>query len=177
MGISETRKIYKSACDRLGNSLENYGFKYRKTKSSAIRSGRQFDNIVSFKSSRHNSAELGYIHLEVRAMAWSEEFGDFRRSLGVNLPINENCLFGKPIENLFIPAPPYIKYDIGDDQQRELILSNIERILEEQVLLMFDLVESPSDLYEYLEENQIPCIEEYDSLDHYKKYMKQIGAD
>ena len=79
MPVSESMKIFKVVCDRLGLFLEGQGFKYLKSKRMASRKGKLFDHIITFSSSRSINSLEGHIHLEVRAMACSEKFGIFRK--------------------------------------------------------------------------------------------------
>ena len=171
MAKSESMKVLKSVCDDLGRSLEKYGFKYRKTNRVATRSGRLCDQSIYFGTSRSINSLDGHVHLEVRAKALSEEFGSFRRDIGIELPINERVIFNAPIENLFREAPPYIHYDIGDEGERPKIISQIKTLFESEVMHMFDLVDSPSALRDYVKKERIPCLDPYNSIEHYLKFV------
>ncbi len=171
MATSESMKVLKSVCDDLGGSLDKYGFKYRKTNRVATRSGRLCEQSIYFGTSRSINSLDGHVHLEVRAKALNEDFGSFRRESGIELPINERVIFNAPIENLFREAPPYIHYDIGDEDERPKIIHKIKTLFEIEVMKMFDLVDSPSILKEYIKNERIPCLEPYNSIDHYLKFV------
>ena len=164
-------KIFKSVVDELGSSLEQYGFKYKKTTRTALRNGRLFKHTITFGSSRSINSLEGHIHLEVRAMACSDEFGDYRRSKGIDLPINENCIFGSTIENLFIQAPPYIRYDVGDEKERSSVIHNIKKVFKEKVLMAFDLIESPQELEKFLQHNQFPVLDSFNTISDYFDFI------
>src|SRR2546428_474138 len=111
MAVSESFKIFKSACDQLGAGLAPHGFKYRKSKRDVWRQGRLFEHSVTFGTSRSINWLRGHVHLEVRALAWSTTLADYRQKAGITLPYNEAALFSTTIENIFHPAPPYVRYD------------------------------------------------------------------
>ena len=63
-------------------------------------------------------------------MAWSNALAEHRRQAGKTLPTNEAVLFGTTIGNIFHPAPPYVRYEIGDPQTRGDVMKGIwERAL------------------------------------------------
>ena len=80
-----------------------------------------------------------------------------RQQAGIKLPINEACLFDITIENIFRPAPPYVRYDVGDPETRSEVQAGIAEVLRTDVLRAFELVESPSALRERIEAGQLPC--------------------
>lgn len=172
MPISESMKIFTGACDRLGIVLEQQGFKYLKSKRSATRKGILFDHVIAFSSSRSINSLEGHIHLEVKAMAFSEEYGNLRREKGIDIPFHESLLFGSTIENIFTRPPPYIRYDLGNVQERELVLNNIEIVLLEQVMKAFLLIESPHELERFLEKNDFPAMEHFNAVNDYFSYIK-----
>lgn len=172
MATSDSMKIFKAVVDELGSSLKPSGFKYLKSKREATRQGKLFEHSVTFSSSRSINSLDGHIHLEIRATAWSEEFGEFRRSNGIDLPINEACLFGTTIENIFIEAPPYIRYDIGYENERAGIVQSIENVLNEKVLKAFDLIESPEALESFLQSNKIPALEAFNAREDYFDFIR-----
>jgi hypothetical protein len=126
-----------------------------------------FQHIVTFGTSRGINSLPGHVHLEVRALAWSEALADYRRNAGIKLPINEAVLFGTTIENIFQPAPPYVRYDIGDPMKREEVLAGIKHVLEGDVLRAFALVESPRALHDAIAAGSILCLTEVAILDYF----------
>ena len=171
MATSESMKIFKVVVDELGSSLKPYGFKYLKSKRSATRQGVLFEHSVTFSSSRSINSIEGHIHLEIRATALSEDFGEFRRSKGIELPINEACLFGTTIENLLVEAPPYIRYDIGNEHERPRIIQSIHSVLSDEVLKVFDLIESPEALESFLQSNKLPALYEFNAKEDYFDFI------
>lgn len=85
---------------------------------------------------------------------------EYRRKAGITLPINEAVLFETTIENIFHPAPPWVRYEIGDATTRRDILDGIVRVLRNDALRAFDLVESPDALRNVLRAESIPCLSE-----------------
>ena len=106
-------------------------------------------------------------HLEVRATVWSTRLADYRQEAGISLPINEAVLFSTPIENIFRPAPPYVRYDIGDPATRGDVLARVAGVLRTEVLRAFDLVESPTALREAVDAGAIPCLGEEGVRDYF----------
>ncbi len=172
MPTTESMKVFRSACDQLGKVLEASGFEYRKSRREARRNGRLFDHLINFRTSRSINSLEGHVHLEVTATAWSEAFGVYRRAKGVDLPINEACLFDTPIENIFQEAPPYIRYDIGDEDERPIVLATIRQVLNEQVLMVFDMIEAPGQLRRYLDSHQVPCLDPFSSARDYFGFVQ-----
>lgn len=158
MAISPSLAAFKKACDDLGAVLVSLGFKYKKSKREAVRQGGLFEHTVSFGTSRSINSLPGHVHLEVRATAWSEALGEYRRSAGIRLPINEAALFDTTIENLFRPAPPYLRYDIGDVDTRDEVIAGITRVIRTEVVRVFELVENPDLLRRTLDSEPIPCL-------------------
>jgi hypothetical protein len=62
------------------------------------------------------------------------------------------------IENIFRPAPPYVRYDVGDPERRGNVLAGIVEVLRTEVLRVFELVESPSALRESIDAGTLPCL-------------------
>ena len=87
----------------------------------------------------------------------------------------QNCLFDCPIENIFKRPPPYIRYDIGSDAERDDILNAIENVLLGDVLEIFELIESPDRLRVHCLENSIACLEPFDTVNHYLSYVDSLG--
>ena len=172
MPASTSMTIFRDSMDRLGETLSEHGFEYRKSKRTAKRIGQMFDHAITFSTSRSINSIPGHIHFEVKAFAWSEKFGEFRRNQGLDLPINEACLFDCPIENIFKQPPPYIRYD---DSERDKILGQVEDILMGDVLTIFELTETPDRLQEQHSENSIACLEPFDTANHYLSYVDSIG--
>ena len=167
MPVSPSLQIFRNACDELGEVLQAHGFKYRKSRRDCRRQGSLFEHVVTFGTSRSINSLPGHVHLEVTALAWSEALADYRRKAGIKLPINEAVLFGTTIENIFHPAPPYVRYDIGDPEPRGEVLSGIKRVLEGDVLRVLQLVEAPNALHDALEADSIPCLTENAIRDYF----------
>ena len=174
MPKSESMAIFRVAADGLGAMLTERGFTYRKTNREAKRDGEMFEHSISFRTSRSLNSIPGHVELEVRATAWSEPFGDHRRANGIDLPINEACLFDCPIENIFKKAPPYIRYNIGNPSERSDVIRSIESTLVEEVLPVFGLIESPERLKEHLAQSSIPCLEDFDAQADYFSYAASL---
>ncbi|MBD3309486.1 hypothetical protein GF348_24115 [candidate division KSB3 bacterium] len=172
MAPSESLKIFRQACDGLGAVLTGEGFTYRKSKRDARRQGALFEHIITFGTSRSINALPGHIHLEVRALAWSTELAAYREKAGISLPINEAVLFATTIENIFHPAPPYIRYDIGDPNSRADILQKVEVVLLGDVLRAFDLVESPGALRTAVDDGAMPCLSQAAIRDYFDCFQK-----
>jgi len=169
---SESQKIFRNACDILGDILAAQGFTYRKSKRDARRPGTLFEHIVTFGTSRSINALLGRVQLEVRAIAWSDELAAYRDKSGLSLPINTAVLFGITIENIFHPAPPYIRYDIGDPAIREDTLEAIRKVLLSDVMRAFELVESPTQLRDVVKAQAMPCLSEAAIRDYFDCFEK-----
>jgi hypothetical protein len=167
MPISESMRIFRLACDELGEVLRASGFAYRKSKRDARRQGTLFKHVVTFGTSRSVNSLQGHVELEVRAMGWSTALGDYRRNAGITLGVNEASLLRSTIENIFHPAPPYIRYDIGDPATRRDVLARITKILRTDVLRAFDLIESPIALREALDAGPIPGLSDEDVRDYF----------
>lgn len=172
MPVSPPLQIFRAACDELGNALEANGFKYRKSRRDARRQGKLFEHIVTFGTSRTNTSMPSHVHLEVRAIAWSTALAQYRRKVGIELPVNEAVLFGTEIENIFHPAPPYVRYEIGDATTRRNVLDGIVQVLRTDVLRAFELVESPDTLRDALRRESIPSL----SQDTIRDYFGCFGS-
>ena len=159
MATSESMRIFRAACDTLAAVLIPHGFTYRKSKREIWRQGALFEHYVNFGTSRSGNSLPGHVHLEVRATAWSPALAEYRQNAGIQLPINEACLFSITIENIFRPAPPYVRYDVGDPATRGDVQAAIADILRTDVLRAFELVESPSALHESIKAGQLPCFD------------------
>jgi hypothetical protein len=168
MALTPSMQIFRLACDELGILLKPYGFKYTWSKRSARRQGVLFEHFVTFGTSRSINSLPGHVHLEVRAGAWSTALADYRSQAGITLSINEAVLFATTIENIFKPAPPYVRYDIGDPKRRREVMNTIIRVLKTDVLGAFDLVESPSALRAALDAESIPCLSDENIRDYFK---------
>jgi hypothetical protein len=171
MATTESMRIFRDACNVLAGRLTTHGFTYRKSKREASRRGPRFEHSVTFATSRSVNSLPGHVHLEVRATAWSEALADYRRKAGIELPINEAVLFSTTVENIFRPAPPYVRYDVGDPGMRGAVLTHIARVLENEVLRAFDLIESSNALREAVDAGAIPCLEE----DGVRDYLACFG--
>jgi hypothetical protein len=160
MATSESMRVFRDACDALAGALTPHGFTYLKSKREVWRQGTLFKHSVTFGTSRSINSLPGHVHLEVRASAWSTALADYRRKSGIVLPINAAVLFSTTIENVFRPAPPYVRYDVGDPEVRADVLAGIAGILRSEVLRAFDLVESPRALREAIDAGGLPCLGE-----------------
>jgi hypothetical protein len=107
------------------------------------------------------------VALNVHASAWSNQLADYRQKAGIDLPINEAVLFGTDIENIFHPAPPYVRYDIGDSRTRDEILTNIKAVLQQDVLRAFDIVEDPLAFRAAVSAKLLPCLWDEAIRDYY----------
>ncbi len=158
MAISESMRVFQDVCDALAVVLTPYGFTYRKSKRVVWRQGALFEHHVNFGTSRSVNSLPGHVHLEVTTMAWSTALAEYRQLAGIKLPINGAALFSTTIENIFQPAPPYVRYDVGDPGTRSEVLAGIANVLRTEVLRVFELVESPSELRERIDAGTIPCL-------------------
>jgi hypothetical protein len=122
---------------------------------------------VTFGTSRSVNSLPGRVHLEVRATAWSIVLADYRQKAGIELPINEAVLFSTTIENLFRPAPPYVRYDIGDAAARAEVLARVAEVLRTEVLRAFDMAESPPALREAVDSGAVHCLGEEGVRDYF----------
>jgi hypothetical protein len=152
-------QIFRAACDDLGAFLASYGFKYLKSKRTCTRQGTLFEQIISFGTFRSTNM-LGGVALDVRASAWSKELAEYRKNAGIELSINEAVLFAIDIENLFRPAPPYIRYDIGDPGTRDEILIKIKDVLQSEVFAAFDIAEDPVAFEAAANAQLLPCLDD-----------------
>lgn len=157
MAKSPSMQVFQMACDHLGTFLKTYGFKYLKSKRNCTRQGSLFEHVIGFGTHRSTNA-LGGVALDVHAEAWSKQLADYRHKAGIDLPINEAVLFGTDIENIFHPAPPYVRYDIGDPRTRDEILTNIKTVLQRDVLRAFDIVEDPLAFRGAVKAKLLPCL-------------------
>jgi hypothetical protein len=151
-------RVFRDTCDALAGVLTPHGFSYQKSKRELWRQGALFEHSVTFGTSRSVNSLPGHVHLEVRATAWSTALADYRRSAGIELPINEAVLFSTTVENIFRPAPPYVRYDVGDPGIRADVLARIADIMRTEVLRVFALVESPDELREAVDAGALPCL-------------------
>src|SRR5262245_35875553 len=159
MAISESVRVFRDACDALAAVMTPYGFTYRKSKRQVWRQGALFEHYVTFVTSRSINSIPGHVHLEVRATAWSTALAEYRQQAGIELPINGAALFSTTIENIFRPAPPYVRYDVGDPGMRNDVLAGIAMVLRTEVLRMFELVESPSELRDCIDAGTLHCLD------------------
>ena len=160
-------RAFRDACDALAGVLTPHGFTYRKSKREVLRQGARFQHSVTFGTSRSVNSLPGHVHLEVRATAWSTVLADYRRRIGMELPINEAVVFSTTIENIFRPAPPYVRYDVGDLGTRADVLARIAGVLRTEVLRGFEVVESPAALREAVESGAFPCLGEKDIRNYF----------
>lgn len=158
MATSESMRVFRGACDTLAAVLTPHGFTYRKSKRETRRQGTRFEHSVTFITSRSVNSLAGHVHLEVRATTWSTALAEYRQRAGINLPINEAVLFSIDVENIFRPAPPYVRYDVGDPGTRADVLAGIAEVLRTDVLRAFDLVESPGALRASIDAGRLPCL-------------------
>ncbi|MEM7331861.1 MAG: hypothetical protein AAF490_07205 [Chloroflexota bacterium] len=168
---SPSMRIFKAAADQLGEMLKTHGFTYRKTQRRGWKDGRLFQHIVSINTSRSANSVPGIVQLDIRALAYSEAFGAFRRASGISLPVNDSYLFATQIENIFKPAPPYIRYDIGNAATWQAILEHVEQILVTQVFQAFELIESPERLASFLESKPMPCLDAHNAREDYFRFV------
>jgi hypothetical protein len=169
---SESMRIFRATCDTLAAVLTPHGFTYRKSKREVWRQGALFEHYINFGTSRSVNSLIGHVHLEVRAMAWSTTLAKYRQQAGIKLPINEACLFSITIENIFRPAPPYVRYDVGDPETRGQVLVGITEVLRSEVLEVFDLVESPIALRKSIDAGQLPCLAPEAVRDYFACFSK-----
>ncbi len=160
MAKSASMRVFEIACATLAVELTPHRFVYRKSHRELRREGRLFEHLVTFSTSRSINSIPGHIHLEVRATAWSEELALYRKQAGIKLPVNEAVLFSTTLENIFRPAPPYVRYDIGDEETRDATLARIAVVLRTEALRAFELVESPLHLKKAVEAGEMPGIDE-----------------
>lgn len=177
MALSESQQIFRNACDILGAALTTQGFIYRKSSRDARRQGKLFEHIVTFGTSRSINALPGHVQLEVRAIAWSDALAAYREKNRIVLPVNKAVLFGITIENIFHPAPPYIRYDIGDPATREDTLKAIGEVLLSDVMRAFALVESPAQLREVVKAQAMPCLSEAAIRDYFDLSMEVLSHE
>jgi hypothetical protein len=50
-----------------------------------------------------------------------------------------------------------VRYDVGDPDTRSEVLAGIAEVLRTEILRVFELVESPSELRGSIEAGQLPC--------------------
>jgi hypothetical protein len=183
MAKTESMRVFLAACDTLAAVLTPHGFTYRKSKREVWRQGALFEHYVNFSTSRSINSLPGHVHLEVWAMAWSTALAEYRRQAGIELPTNEACLFAIDIENIFRPAPPYVRYDVGDPETRGEILVRIAEVLRTEVLRtevlrVFELVESPSALRESIQARELPCFSPEAVRDYFTYFgTEHLGAE
>jgi hypothetical protein len=167
MPKSPSIQIVEDNCQTIAQSLIPNGFKYLKSKRQTQRQGQRFEQIIAFATSRSINGIPGNIHLNITAMACSQALADYRHAAGISLATNESFLFFTPIENIFLPAPPYIRYDIGDPELRADVIETIDRVLQQDVLRFFDLIESPPALKSALGTESIPGLSEEAIRDYF----------
>lgn len=167
MATSPSMQVFRLACDELGGFLKGHGFKYLRSKRGSTRQGRLFEQIVGFGTSRSVNSLVGQIALDVRATAWSEKLAAYRKKAGISLPINGAVLFSIDIENIFHPAPPYVRYDIGDPNTRAHVLEGIQTVLQRDVLRAFAIVEEPGELRAAVKGKLLPCLTEEAIRDYF----------
>jgi hypothetical protein len=167
MAMSKSMRLFRGACDALAGVLTPHGFTYRKSKREVWRQGALFEHSVTFGTSRGVNSLAGHVHLEVRATAWSTALADHRRRRGIELPVNEAVLFSTTIENIFRPAPPYVRYDVGDPGARADVLARIGGALRTEALRAFDLVETPRALRAAIDSGALPCLGEEGVRDYF----------
>jgi hypothetical protein len=170
MSKSPSLQIFQDSCETIAQSLIPNGFKYLKSKRQSQRQGLIFEHIITFATSRSINSIPGNVHLNITAMACSQALADYRQAAGISLSTNESFLFYTPIENIFQPAPPYIRYDIGDPQLRPTIINHINQVLRQDVLRFFELIESPEALRSALKSESIPSLSQ-DAIRDYFAYF------
>jgi hypothetical protein len=167
---TRSMQTFDEACNDVAASLVPFGFTYRKTKRRSFRQGKLFDHLVGFATSRSTNSIPGEVHLSITALARSDDLAAYRRTIGWRTEYSEPYLFDVPIENIWRPAPPYIRYDIGESVNREDVLKQVKRILAEEVVPFFDLLEQPSALQQTLAKQNIPGLTE-EAAQHYFGYL------
>jgi hypothetical protein len=158
--MSQSKHVFQDACVELAAILKRNGFEYFARRRQAYRQGGLFEHIVIFNSSRSINSIPGNIHLEIKAMARSDKLGQYRQTRGITLATNENYLFDTIIENIFRPAPPYIRYDIGDPSTRQAVIQGIQQVLAVDVINAFDTMESPLSFAAAVKSQLFHCLSE-----------------
>jgi hypothetical protein len=175
--MPQSQQIFQDACTELGELLKTHGFQYLKSKRQACRQGNLCEHIITFNSSRSINSIPGNVHLEIKAMARSDQLERYRQAAGITLGTNESYLFETTIENIFHPAPPYIRYNLGDPQTRDQVMAGIKQILTGDVLRAFDLMESPSAWQKAIEANLLPCLSEEAIRDYLGCFQNTPGSE
>jgi hypothetical protein len=175
--MSQSRQIFQNACIELGELLKTKGFKYLESQRQTRRQGNLFEHIITFNSSRSINSIPGNVHLEIKAMARSDQLESYRQAAGITLGTNESYLFETTIENIFHPAPPYIRYNLGDPQTHDQVMAGIKQILTGDVMLAFDLMESPSAWQKAIEANLLPGLSEEAIRDYLGCFHNTPGRD
>lgn len=110
---------------------------------------------------------LDHILLEVRAMAWGSQLKTYREKAGKIVHTEKAVLFGSTIENLFHPAPPYIRYNIAGTSSRKIVLDSIATVLRNDVLRAFEIAEDPAAFRAAAEGKSMPCLIGRDVQDYF----------
>ncbi len=173
--MASNMEIFTDAYTHLSAFLQQHGFSFNRTRRISHRDGDLFRHSITFATLRSANSVQGTVMFEVRALASSEKLAEYRSANGIKLPINNAYLFGTTIENIYKPAPPYIRYNIGEEVTREKILLKIENILIEEVINFFSMIETPEKLVSAYKKAPIPCLEKFDAITHYVGLMKASG--
>jgi hypothetical protein len=169
-------QTFDEACNDVVATLVPHGFSYRKTKRRAFRQGNLFDHLVSFATSRTINSIPGQVHLSINALARSDELAAHRRTIGWRVENAEPYLFDVPIENIWRPAPPFIRYEVGASLDRGEVLAHIKQVLLSEVLPFFELIEQPAALQETLAKKDIPALSD-EAVQHYVGHLRSTVAD
>jgi hypothetical protein len=160
MARSKSSEVFLEVVAELVRVLTDLDFVYNKSKHTARRQGLLFEQQVTFSSSRSINSIPGNVHLEIKALAWSQTLANYRSEHGLNEVVNDGYFVGTTIENLFVAAPPYIRYNVGDPNTRAAVKEHISQVLQSEVLRFFTLIDSPDQLKESLSKQPIPSLSE-----------------
>ncbi len=168
-------QTFDEACNDIAALLTTQDFTYRKTKHRAYRHGELFDHLIDFNTSRSIPSIPGEVHLSISALARSDDLAAYRRTIGWRTEAAEPYLFDITIENIWRPAPPYLRYNVGDPADRANVLKHVKHIINSEVLPFFDLIEQPSKVRQTLAKQPIPGLSE-DATQHYLAYLSDLQS-
>jgi len=138
------REIYSST------SLESKG--YRCTKKSIYLKSNQYKQTINF-SSAISANRLDDVNIfDVRAYIIHEGFRKHRKE---KYNLDNGCIGGASIENLFVSGPPYISYDLGiKKEQYDKALEKATKAIENNVFRFFQDFTDPIKLVKNVDQ---PC--------------------
>ena len=148
--------------------LKDLGFKYFKAKNYFERKSNGFSFTIGFNSSRVNILENTNI-LIVTAGVSHEKFAEWQKDKLGRYP--SGLIGSGKIKNLFTPGPPYIDFDIQENEaKRQEVIAEISSILKSNV---FDFFEICIDKNRIIENVNLPCF----SISSIIQYFKFIGNE